>query len=154
MWTKGVIRKHEKIQQGRFALPSYNKHDLYELMNNDDINIEDLEKAVNINKIRVEVCWLANQEHELADYVEGIGFEWLPEETKAKHEASTYAKGLLAICELYNDECLRIIEIRKIGWQTTIYAGISALEEMHNIMKQSNKPLAMFLIGQPKQNVV
>jgi hypothetical protein len=153
MWTKGIIRKCDKIQQGKFVLSRYNKQNLYNLLNNDEVNINDLKEIIHIDEMYVKACWLANQENEINDYVEGIGLEWLPKKTKTEHNASIKLKGLLAICELYDDEKLKLFEIRKISWETTIYAGISALKEMHEIMDIYDMPLAMFLIGQPKSNI-
>jgi hypothetical protein len=107
-------------------------------------------KVINIDEMSAQVCWLGNQRYEVGNYVEGIRLEWLPEEAKTSHEASRRLRGFLAICELYDEEKLKLIEVRKIAWQTTIFTGILALDQMAEVMKLSDSPLAIHFIGYPK----
>ena len=154
MWTGGIIRKLNDIQQARISLVSFDKQALRDVVEKaketNIINADQIAKIVNIDRMTAEVCWLSNREFEVDEYVHGVGLDWLPERAKKDPKFSVDIEGFVAVCKLVDEKKLELTFLEHVKCKTKIFAGVSALDSMSEIIKVVDGPVVMFLIGTPQ----
>jgi hypothetical protein len=153
MWTGGIIRKSSDIQQARISLAAFDKQALYGIIDKaketNVINVDQIAEVANVNEMAAEVCWLSNREFEVDEYVHGLGLDWLPEEAKKDPKFSVDIEAFVAVCRLVDEKRLTLTFLERVKCKTKMFAGVSALESMSEIIKVVDGPTVMFLIGSP-----